>query len=144
MKKIIVSGISLSIVTLVGCSNETSKVQEQVEVKMTEVLEDGKEIVVEAEPLTESEEDGINRMEFQAELKSNIADITGFEKEAINLMLFLQSEPSCSIVLGTESTIENTVIEEIKQNIVQTVLKENVTISEEHIVITNSHGEILN
>ena len=128
-------------VTLVGCSNETSKAQEAVEVKMTEILEDGKETVV--EPLGEGEVDVIKRMEIEAELKSNIADTTGLEEGAIALMLSLDSEPSCSIVLGTESTIENTVLEEIKQNIVQTLLKENVTISEEDIVITNSNGEIL-
>lgn len=141
LKKIIVSGIALGMATIVGCSNETSKLQEQVEEEMTEILEDGKEIVV--EPLTESEEDVINRMEMQAELKSSIADIIGYEEDAINLMLSLHSEPSCSIVLVTESTIENAVIEEIKKNIVQILSKQNVTISEESIVITNSNGGIL-
>ena len=126
---------------VVGCSNETSKSQESVEEEMTEVLEDGKEIVV--EPFSESEEDVIKRMKLEAELKSIIADITSFEEETITLMLSLHSEPSCSIVLGIETTIENTVIEEIKQNIIQTVLKGNVTIGEENIVITNSNGEIL-
>ena len=126
---------------VVGCSNETSKSQESVEEEMTEVLEDGKEIVV--EPFSESEEDVIKRMKLEAELKSIIADITSFEEETITLMLSLHSEPSCSIVLGIETAIENTVIEEIKQNIIQTVLKGNVTIGEENIVITNSNGEIL-
>ena len=139
LKRIIVLGIVL--IMVVGCSNETSKSQESVEEEMTEVLEDGKEIVV--EPFSESEEDVIKRMKLEAELKSIIADITSFEEETITLMLSLHSEPSCSIVLGIETTIENTVIEEIKQNIIQTVLKGNVTIGEENIVITNSNGEIL-
>lgn len=139
LKRTIVVGIVISMVTLVGCSNQTSKVREQVEVEMTEILEGGKEIVI--EPLSESEIDVNKRIE--TELKSNIAEITGFEEEAITLMLSLHGEPSCSIFLGTELTIEDTVIEEIKQNIVQIVLKENVTIREEEVVITNMNGNVL-
>lgn len=126
-------------VTLAGCGNETSK--EQVEAEMIERTEDGKEIVV--EPLDEStEEDVAKRMEIQEELKSSIAEITSLEEETINVMLSFNEPASCSIVLETDATIEDSMIEEIKQMIVQRVAKENIALSEEAIVITNGNGEI--
>lgn len=140
LKKMIEIAIVLSLMTLVGCSNETNNEQEQVEEEMTQILEDGKEIVV--EPLGEDEIDIAKIKEMEAELKESVADITGLEDEAIALILSIDREPSCSIVLGTELTIGNTIVEEIKQSIIQTVSKENVAMSEEDIILTNKNGKV--
>ena len=140
LKKMI---ISLSILTLVGCSDKESE-KEKVEVKMTEVLENGKEKVV--EPLKEAE---IDVRQYELALKKRIAALTGLKEGDIALSLLVNhdAEPvtvTCSIVLPTESTIEKSVVDGVVKEIMQKVLNiGNVTISEKDIVITNATGDLL-
>lgn len=140
LKKMI---IALSMLTLVGCSDKESE-QERVEVKMTEVLENGKEKVV--EPLKEAE---IDVRQYELALKKRIATLTRLKEEdiALSLLINYDAEPvnvSCTVVLPTESTIEKGVVDRVVKDIMQKVLDiGNVTISEKNIVITNAAGDLL-
>lgn len=123
---------------LSSCNGEQGEVEEV----MLELLENGESVVV--EPLEKNEIDAETKIQNEHELKQIVAEVTGLEEDAIRLMISLADEPSCSIVLPTEQTVEESVIEEIQYQLISKLLEiHGVVFDKEHIVITNNNKDSL-
>lgn len=123
---------------LSSCNGEQGEVEEV----MLELLENGESVVV--EPLEKNEIDAETKIQIEHELKQIVAEVTGLEEDAIRLMISLADEPSCSIVLPTEQTVEESVIEEIQYQLISKLLEiHGVVFDKEHIVITNNNKDSL-
>lgn len=148
VKKYLCAGIVLGTIVLSACNEE--KAEEKVHAEVTKTLADGQTVVV--EPISELDEKTTNWLiKKQNELRVSIAEQSKLESKSVKVMCAAipqeeNTDVSCSVVLSTDSKIDDTTIQQIVDNIINSVSKlesAELKIREENIVITNGNGEFL-
>lgn len=148
VKKYLCAGIVLGTIVLSACNEE--KAEEKVHAEVTKTLADGQTVVV--EPISELDEKTTNWLiKKQNELQVSIAEQSKLESKSVQVMCAAipqeeNTDVSCSVVLSTDSKIDDTTIQQIVDNIINSVSKlesAELKIREENIVITNGNGEFL-
>lgn len=136
-RRVFILMISLILLLLASCNSKEGSVEEA----MYEVVENGE--MVEIEPLDNVEIDAKERLHIEEQLTSIVAKEVNLDKEATLLSVTLHDEPSCSIVLPTDSSIEREVIQQVKQTVIKQLENNGVTLNEKNIVITDKNGNVM-
>lgn len=136
-RRVFILMILLSLLLLASCNSKEGSVEEA----MYEVAENGE--MVEIEPLDNGEIDAKAKLHIEEQLTSIVAKEVNLDKEAISLIISLHDEPSCSIVLPTDSTVEEEVIQQVKQTVINELENNGVTLNENNIIITDKNGNVM-
>lgn len=153
-KMILFSILFLLIIILVYSSIEAMSKDNtpKTEASMSEELPNGQSKIVDSTTIDEETVKWLNKK--QSELALLIAEQTKLESNDILIVLGPMSNSNdtdsnnlaCSVVLKTDSTFEDKIINKVVEDIISTITQDSVDaqISEENINIVNSNGNKLN
>lgn len=138
--------IIISVYAFLGTTGKANA--PKTDVLMLEELPNGQSKIVDSITIEEGKLEWLNKK--QSELISLIAEQTKLEINDVLIVLGPMSNLkdtdsynlACSVVLKTESTFEDKIINKVLEDIISTITQDSVDakISEENIIIVNSNG----